>query len=230
MTTCGLAILVKTPPLSPVKTRLWPRIGQRSAEAFHLASAEAVASVAQRAQIESELTTYWAVAERQALQSDAWSDMHKLAQGAGDLGVRMRRVYEQLRQLHSSAMLIGADAPQITTSHLVQAAQWLDATEPRLVIGHALDGGFWLFGGNVALPESTWTEVGYSRPDTAERFMRAMYQYGPFLDVGTLADVDEYDDITPVLASLEALRDPTPAQCRLATWMHELVRRDGLRT
>lgn len=228
MVDCGLAIFVKTPALSAVKTRLWPRIGQRCAEAFHLASAEAVASVAQQAQHKAPITAYWAVAELQALQSETWSDLHKLAQGEGSLGARMHYVYDRLLQLHPAALLIGADAPQITSDHLLRAAHWLSDREPRLVIGRARDGGFWLFGGNVGLPESAWTRIAYSRPDTAARFVQAMHLHGRFLDVGTLADVDEYDDIARVLGSLETLTDPTPAQGRLAAWMHDVVLRKGV--
>ena len=46
---CGVAIFVKTPSLSAVKTRLWPGIGRRNAEALYLSSAQAVASVAMQA-------------------------------------------------------------------------------------------------------------------------------------------------------------------------------------
>lgn len=223
----GLAIFVKTPSLSPVKTRLWPTIGQRCAEAFHLASAEAVASIAQRAQTRTDLTAYWAVAEAPALHGDMWSDLRKLAQGPGPLGTRMHHVYEQLRQRHNAALLIGADAPQIASSSLLQAAEWLRASEPRLVIGKAGDGGFWLFGGNVRLPESAWTRVVYSTPGTASSFEQSMRQHGRFLNLGMLDDVDEFDDFVPALVGIEALHDPTEAQRRLASWMSEVIRREG---
>lgn len=228
MSGCGLAIFVKTPSFSAVKTRLWPHIGQQRAEAFHLAAARAVASVARSAQSEAGLNTYWAVAEAEAMDSGAWPDLHALAQGGDGLGERMHRVYAQLRERHPAALLIGADTPQITTMHLLRAARWLDASEPRLVLGRARDGGFWLFGGNVALPGSAWTNVAYSKPDTATRFARAMSPHGRFLELETLVDVDEYADIAAVIESLEALADPTPAQRRLAAWMNEAIRREGV--
>lgn len=228
MNGCGLAIFVKTPPFSAVKTRLWPHIGQHRAEAFHLAAARAVASVAQSGQSEAGLNPYWAVAETEAMDDGAWSDLRRLAQGVGGLGERMHRVYAQLRECHPAAILIGADTPQITPMHLLRAARWLDDPAPRLVLGRARDGGFWLFGGNVALPELAWTKVAYSKPDTATRFAQAMSPHGRLLELQTLVDVDEYADIADVLESLEALADPTPAQSRLAAWMNEAIRREGV--
>lgn len=225
----GLAILVKTPALSPVKTRLEARIGQRRAEAFHLAAAEAVASVALHAQAQSNLTAYWAVAEHDAVKNDTWSDLPTLVQEAGSLGERMDSIYRQLRQSHRAAVLIGADAPQLSATQLLQAAAWLDAAEPRLTIGHARDGGFWLFGGNVELASSGWTNVAYSTSTTATDFVATMRSHGEWLELDVLGDVDTYDDFAPVRDAIDALAEPTPAQRRVAAWISDSLRREQLR-
>ena len=65
--TGSLAIFVKTPGQSPVKTRLARHIGQLKAEAFHFSSAEAVASVAVIAGAEAGFKAHWAVAEPAAI-------------------------------------------------------------------------------------------------------------------------------------------------------------------
>ncbi|MEO8461399.1 MAG: DUF2064 domain-containing protein [Dokdonella sp.] len=224
----GLAIFVKTPALSPVKTRLQTRIGKHGAEAFHLAAAEAVASVALQAQAQMNLTAYWAVAEPDATQNNTWCDLPTLVQEAGSLGERMNSIYRQLRQCHRAAILIGADAPQISAPQLLGAAGWLDAAEPRLAIGRALDGGFWLFGGNVELPSSAWTDVAYSTPTTGMDFVAAMRSNGEWLELEALGDVDTFDDFAPVRDAIFALPAPTPAQQRVAAWMSDLMQREQL--
>ena len=148
---CGIAIFVKTPSLSSVKTRLWPGIGRRRAEALYLSSAQAVASVAMQTRDQGGIEPYWAVAEDAALPAEAWTDLPQLPQGNGSLGERMAQVYARLRQAHHAAILIGADAPQLTAHALQRAAVWLSGVESRLAIGRAADGGFWLFGGNAPL-------------------------------------------------------------------------------
>lgn len=219
---CGVAIFVKTPSLSPVKTRLWPGIGRRLAEALYLTSAEAVASVAQQARCDLSVDAYWAVAENAALPTDAWIDLPHLPQGDGSLGQRMAHVYRLMRQRHHAAILIGADAPQLRVEALRQAAEWLSSIESRLVIGRAEDGGFWLFGANAPLLDHAWTSVRYSESDTAMQFVNAMQAAGKWLELERLRDIDTADDIPPVMASLDALSSPTPAQTRLLRWLEEL--------
>jgi glycosyltransferase A (GT-A) superfamily protein (DUF2064 family) len=222
MMSCAVAIFVKTPTLSPVKSRLWPAIGRRCAETLHLISAEAVASVAQAAQQRSRLTPYWAVAESEAVDDNTWVDLPCVSQGMGSLGERMSHVYRTLRKRHRGTMLIGADAPQIAPESLEAASRWLQSDEPRLVIGRAHDGGFWLFGGNVDLPEPAWTSPQYSASNTAAQFVRGMRDYGRGLELERVRDIDTADDIPHAAASLAAIKAPTAAQRRVSQWLATL--------
>ncbi|GAB6194909.1 TIGR04282 family arsenosugar biosynthesis glycosyltransferase [Lysobacter xanthus] len=219
---CAVAIFVKTPVLSSVKSRLWPAIGRQTAEALYLLSAEAVASVACEARQSRPLEPYWAVAEPEALDGDAWADLAHVPQGEGGLGERMASVHGALLERHGAALLIGADAPQITADHLRSAAGWLAAPGPRLVIGRADDGGFWLFGANVAIPTHAWTSVAYSCDDTAEAFRAAVGDVGLWRELPVLRDLDTEPDLTPVLEALDALPAATPSQRRLAAWLSRL--------
>lgn len=217
----GLGIFVKTPALSPVKTRLASDVGQLRAEAFYLSSAEAVASVAQQLPPRMELRTYWAVAEKQALDGAAWIDLPRLPQGIGSLGERMARVYRLLLSQHHGALLVGADAPQLTQEMLGQAVRWLALPGRRLVIGPARDGGFWLFGGNCLLPDRAWSEPTYSCPETYRQFVAAMRAHGEWLELEALTDVDRGSDLMTVQKQLQQLPAPTDAQLRLSTWLDD---------
>jgi glycosyltransferase A (GT-A) superfamily protein (DUF2064 family) len=217
----GLAIFVKTPGQSPVKTRLARHIGRLKAEAFHLAAAEAVASVAVRAGHAAGFRSHWAVAEPEAMGGNAWKDLPCLWQGPGTLGDRMDTVYRQLRLSGGYAILVGADAPQLRGDTLVRAARWLDDEAPRLVIGRARDGGFWLFGGNVALPPEAWLQPAYSQSTTAHEFTRAMSPYGQWLELDLLSDVDQVEDLPVACRELQALAAPTLEQHRLLDWLQD---------
>lgn len=219
---CGIGIFVKTPSLSPVKTRLWPGLGRQCSEALYLISAEAVASVAEAAQRHAGLQPYWAVAEAAALHSDAWIDLPHLSQGNGSLGERMAHVYRKLRLRHHSAILIGADTPQLVPDALQRAAQWLSSSEPRLAIGRAQDGGFWLFGGNQPLPDRAWLSAQYSTGETANQLVEAMEGQGRWLQLETLRDIDTAMDLPDVHARLSQLIEPTDAQRRLVAWLDGL--------
>ncbi|MEO7917170.1 MAG: TIGR04282 family arsenosugar biosynthesis glycosyltransferase [Dokdonella sp.] len=223
---CAIAIFVKTPALSPVKTRLWPGIGQDNAVELFEHSAAATMSVARRAKATTGIHPYWAVAEKIAVAQACWSDAPHIAQGEGGLGDRMARVYDRLRREHDGVMLIGADSPQMSANLLADAVAWLESNEARLVIGPATDGGFWLFGGNVDLPVDAWQRPRYSSPETSSEFRAAMQSHGGWLTLETLQDIDEVDDISAVRAALEQLPGPTDEQRALL----ELLERQWLAT
>lgn len=209
----ALAIFVKTPGRSPVKSRLAAMRGRVWAEDWYRRAAAAVAEVAAKAGV----TGYWAVAEAEA--TGAWAGLPVMAQGDGGLGERMARVHATLVARHGSGLLLGADAPQVSPPVLREAVAWLDAPTPRLVLGPSRDGGFWLFGANVVPPEGAWTGVAYSAPDTARDFRAAFDPYGAWHVLPMLTDADRSEDLPHVLAELTALPDPLPAQRALAEWM-----------
>src|SRR6266851_5717460 len=64
------------------------------------------------------------------------------AQGAGDLGRRMRRAL--VRCPPGPAVLVGSDIPALATHHIAGAFRLLGTHD--LVFGPAGDGGFWLVG------------------------------------------------------------------------------------
>lgn len=212
----GLAIMVKTPGHSSVKTRLAADTSVEFADEWHRRAADCVARVSRNC---ARLAPYWAVAERSAAGDTLWNELPVLLQDEGSLGERMASVHAQLMQRHSGGILIGADAPQLTADLLDEAAQWLAHDEPRLVIGPARDGGFWLFGANRQLPLSAWTTTPYSRSDTEAVFRHAMRGHGDWLELPALTDLDRLTDIKAVVAELGALAQPTAAQVGLVAWL-----------
>lgn len=70
-----------------------------------------------------------------------------VAQEGDDLGARMRHALERLivRDGYDGAMLVGTDAPLMTTEHLDEAATLL-RTRGGIVLGPADDGGYYLIG------------------------------------------------------------------------------------
>jgi len=213
----AVAIFVKTPSLSPVKTRLASDLGTGWAEEFHRRAAATVAAVVRSTEV--VLAPYWAVAEHAALEHPAWSGFPTLWQGGGGLGIRMHRIYARLQQDHGRVLLLGADTPQITSKLLRQALDALEQAETPFVIGPARDGGFWLFGGRLPLPTPTWTSVRYSWPNTALQLMRKIAPLGGMARLETQVDADTIEDLAFVRAALAILPEPVSAQRELCTWL-----------
>ena len=216
----AVAIFVKTPGYSPVKTRLAASTGEAFAVEWHRRAAAAVAAAAEAASRPVEAALYWAVAEPAALGDAAWSDLPNLAQGTGGLGARMGRVHGTLVERHGAGILLGADTPQLDPAALRAALDWLSAGETaRQTLGLAHDGGFWLYGGNRATPIATWESVAYSRSDTAARFQVAFADRGAWTLHPALTDVDEAADLPAMVDELAALANPVAAQRDLRVWL-----------
>lgn len=220
----AIAIFVKTPGYSAVKTRLAEGIGEQAARAWYEQAAQTVAAVARQAGERHGAEVYWAVAEDAALAHEVWWDLPNLAQGEGGLGARMGRVHAELVARHDAGLLLGADTPQLAVTHLVEALRWCDAASTRHALGPARDGGFWLYAGNRVTPLPAWESVGYSRSDTARNLRAVVGEPEAWLDLPTLTDVDRSDDLAAMERELASISTLVPAQQSLRAWLRERVR------
>lgn len=219
----AVAIFVKTPGLSSVKTRLAATIGAERAIACHLRCAATVAAVATAAAADGALgPVYWAVAEAAGLDDPRWAGLPRLLQRGAGLGERMRSIHDTLCRHHGAGILIGADLPQLTTAQLVLAARHLRAGPARGVLGPAHDGGFWLFGANQPLPAAIWHKPHYGGGRVARELLDAI---GAQLDWRYLpgsTDLDERGDLDAVIGDLRALQSAHPVQSELLLWLDQL--------
>lgn len=222
--TAAVAIFVKTPGLSPVKTRLAATIGVAQATQFYRLAAAATVAVVRRCQ--PALVPFWAVAEAGPKASVAWPELAQIWQGEGALGARLDRVYAELQARHGRVLLIGADAPQLTPALLNDALAALDA-DP-FVLGHAADGGFWLFGGRKPIVPAVWLGVRYSQADTAAQLRAALAARGQVGAVSTLTDVDTAMDLPALVRALTTLPEPLPEQRALQHWLQTIPQRNPL--
>ncbi|MDT8407769.1 MAG: DUF2064 domain-containing protein [Methylococcales bacterium] len=217
----ALALFVKTPGLSPLKTRLARHIGAAQAEQFHILAARCVYEVTEAALVNQGGDGYFAVAEAKAQQHTLWQAWPTLWQGEGGLGLRMRHIYQHLLARHGAVLLIGADVPQVQPEVLTAALAHLASPVPAYVYGPSDDGGFWLFGGNCPVPEALWIAVRYSQPDTGAQFLAGLPQAPVLLPV--LNDVDEWPDLQHLRPTLDRLPCRVPAQQQLLQWLENLT-------
>jgi rSAM/selenodomain-associated transferase 1 len=209
----AIAIFVKTPGLSPLKTRLADSLGREAAEAWYGEAATTVAAVALAAAARREAAVYWAIAEAEALEAPRWAKLARIGQGEGELGERMQRVHDLLRARHGAAILIGADTPQLSVEALNESLCWLEHPRARAVIGAARDGGFWLFGSNRPHTASQWNAPRYSSTRTRQQFRAALAGAAlDWLELPTLTDVDRFQDLPRCAAELARLEAPVSEQ------------------
>lgn len=197
----AVVVFVKTPGLSPLKTRLAKGLGKLKAESFHVLSCKKIESTLLDAQKSLGIFPFWAVAEEQALKHSLWSSFPVKLQSAGALGDRLHHMYKQLKTEFDQIIFLGADTPQISISDLEEAIHALRKGSD-FHIGYASDGGYYLFAGRKVLGQSLWTSIPYSVNETGERFAAALKKQGRLSESKRVySDVDTIDEYSELLDS-----------------------------
>lgn len=214
--------MVKTPGLSPVKTRLAEAVGRERALEFYEKSIETVESVLEQAgrRTGAEFVPHWAVAEPEGESDPLWSSFETISTGEGGFGRRMFNVYNELLSRYDAGFLLGSDSPQLQPEIIETTISRLESPS-RVVIGPSVDGGFYLVGGNQPLGEATWTQVEYSRSDTYREFVDGLAGDLELVELTQAYDVDRLPDLEPVASRLR--EGSNEAQLELAEWIDNLL-------
>lgn len=222
----ALVVFVKTPGLSPIKTRLAEGLGRARADEFYRLSLAAVEATVTAVNVAAEFCPYWAVAEEEGLADPRWQRFPQVQQGTGGLGERLGHVFAELQSRHDVVVAIGADSPQITPVVLRDAIGSLqqERADDAHVLGRCHDGGFYLVGTNHVLPLEAWRDVPYSLPAAADRLAANLAKHGKIVELARLTDVDWVDDLATIRAELIAVPKLSPTQLALLDWVTAALR------
>lgn len=136
-----IALFARYPAPGAAKTRLIPALGADGAARLHRLLVERTVATIRA----SGLPYAVHVTGAPLADFSAWlgADVNLVEQGEGDLGARLARV-------RAPAILLGADVPSLSAVHLSAAAEAV--TQSKVVIGPALDGGYYLLGYDKPAP------------------------------------------------------------------------------
>lgn len=219
--TAALAVFVKTPGLSPIKTRLAAGLGTQKSENFYKLSLAAVEATVTEVALATGVHPYWAVAEEQGLSHPLWQQFPRLWQGDGGLGSRIASIFDELQQQYSVVVAVGADAPQLKSTTLETTLLKLMDSRSRFahVIGRSFDGGFYLVGSNIKLSPATWSNIAYSSDSTAKQLVENLRLTGEVLELSCLTDVDEVENLFALREELLGINYPTAEQSAILEWL-----------
>lgn len=131
-----------------------------------------------------------------------------MPQRGADLGDRERGVFEDLfRDGFSPVVMIGSDLPTLPAQRVVEALDRLRASDDRVVLGPANDGGYYLIGlaarpGHAAVPD-LFTGIRWSTAWARADTVAAADRCGLRVDLlGDWYDVDDEASITRLRAEL----------------------------
>ena len=192
----ALIVFAKAPVAGQAKTRLMPALGAEGAA--KLAEKLLLHTLQQARELSVDRLELCVSPDAQhpafeRAQSAACGRLHLTLQGDGDLGERMHRAMTRGLTLHSQVLLIGTDAPGLTTAVLQMAQQAL--TQHDAVFVPAFDGGYALVGLTRPAPtlflDMTWS-TSQVMAQTRERARQAGLQW---VELPAVADIDVPDDL-----------------------------------
>ena len=219
----ALAIFVKTPGLSGIKTRLAASIGTSLAEEFYFQSLKAIESVVTGLHKTSlEFEPIWAVAEKGASEHPLWQKFHKVYQGEGELGQRLACVHDQLFENFDVVYFMGADSPHLSANFLLHCVNnFCHKSSASFQIGEAEDGGFYLLGMKKKISLSIWSSITYSAHSTANELREKIISLGEIEHIEKNFDVDTIDDLVKYKNEYWSIVDATREQNELIQWVRK---------
>ncbi|MFN0262646.1 DUF2064 domain-containing protein [Tepidamorphus sp. 3E244] len=134
-----LVIMAKEPRMGRVKSRLAASIGTVPATMFQRVTLD---RLLRALSADPRWQTAMAVAPDTALLSPMLPPGARIAQGGGDLGARMARVFANFPD--ETVLITGADIPAMTRAHIDRAFRL--AERHGAVLGPSGDGGYWCVG------------------------------------------------------------------------------------
>ena len=196
----ALVIFAKAPIPGQVKTRLCPPLTPDEAATLH---GSFVIDMLERtkvavAKLKLPFDRYLACAPSSALVffkiMEERQGVKLIDQVGDDLGARMNQAFvEMFTQGYQRVLIVGTDVPSLPLDHYKQALALLDSHD--LVLGPALDGGYYLIGLKratpdlfVGIPWSTDRVLGMTQEKAAKLGLKTALT-APWRDVDTIEDV-----------------------------------------
>ncbi len=136
-----IALFARYPTPGAAKTRLIPTLGGEGAAQVHRRLVERTIATIRESGVPFAL--WFTGASREEFAVWLGEDVELVEQREGDLGERLACVV-------APAILLGADVPDLPAQTLRQAVNGLKTSD--VVIGPALDGGYYLLGFNQPVP------------------------------------------------------------------------------
>ncbi|MTJ10266.1 MULTISPECIES: TIGR04282 family arsenosugar biosynthesis glycosyltransferase [unclassified Anabaena] len=193
-----LIIFTRYPEPGKTKTRLIPALGDVGAANLHKQMTEYTISQVKELQKMTKVSVEvrFTGGDLEKMQDWLGNDLVYQFQGEGDLGERMERsLISAFNQNVEQAIIIGTDCPGVNSQVLATAFEQLRIC--NLVLGPALDGGYYLIGLQPPIPE-LFTNIHWGTaqvfPKTVEKAQKLNLSIG-YLQ--PLADIDRPEDLRP---------------------------------
>ncbi len=189
-----LIIFARYPVAGVAKTRLIPKLGAERAAQLHRRMTENIVQVACSSCAEGQVTLYFTGASKRKFCAWLGDALDYKKQPGGDLGRRICQAFsEAFNSGVERVIVIGSDVPGITPAVIQQAEEAL--IEHDIVIGPAIDGGYYLLGLARPVPD-LFTGIHWGTGSVLAQSLSIINNLGLSVKkLRTLHDVDRPSDL-----------------------------------
>ena len=184
-----IMVFVRNPGLGRVKTRLAKTIGDQAAlEIYEILSKHTAKIISE---IDSDKLIFYS---EKIQDNDIWTVINckKQIQTKGDLGEKMLDAFQYGFSLgYKKIIIIGSDLYSLRPKHIESAFEQLENYD--VVIGPALDGGYYLLGLNSVIPE-IFKQKQWSTSSILKDTLSDLKKFNVNL-LKPLNDIDTYEDL-----------------------------------
>ncbi len=192
-----LIVFTRYPEPGKTKTRMIPLLGSVGAAALQRQMTEYTLAQARLLQnfYPVSVEVRFVGGDRHLMRDWLGDDINYLTQGEGDLGQKMANTcYSAFQNQVEAVAIIGSDCPGLTPSLMAQAFEQL-ALGSDLVLGTALDGGYYLIALSRFIPQ-LFTGISWG----SDRVLQQTVEVAQKLNLKVsclppLADVDRPEDL-----------------------------------
>lgn len=184
-----IIVFVRNPELGRVKTRLAKSIGDQAAlETYKILSKHTSKIISE---IDSDQLIFYS---DKIQDNDVWTatNCKKQIQTKGDLGQKMLAAFQYGFSLsYKKIIIIGSDLYSLRPKHIESAFEQLENYD--VVIGPALDGGYYLLGLNFIIPK-IFKQKQWSTSSVLKETLSDLKEFNVNL-LEPLNDIDTYEDL-----------------------------------
>jgi rSAM/selenodomain-associated transferase 1 len=188
-------LFTRYPEAGKVKTRLIPALGPEGACELHRKMTEL--SLRQIRELSAfrplSIEVCFEGGRKNLMKEWLGPDLGFSPQAQGDLGHRMEKAFQEaFRSGFESVVLIGSDCPDRTANVMEKAFEGLKNND--LVLGPALDGGYYLIG--LRKPQPLFAHIPWGSPEVFNLTREKAQALGlKVLFLETLQDIDRPEDL-----------------------------------
>lgn len=226
--TAAVGIICKTPQAGGSKTRMAPVLGLSGAAELATCFFKDVAAAING--VPEDLgrrgyAVYSPAGSEDALRKLIPADFGLLCRKDANLGVVLEGATAELLALgHDCAILVNGDSPTLPSEAIAQTISALRRPGERIVLGPALDGGYYLIG-MTRVHSAVFHDIPWSTPDVLTATLRQAGQAGIAVErLPMWYDIDELESLKILIDEFKGLPPPfdtggwtgSPAPCTRA--------------